>query len=182
MTLTLAEILAGFEAYGDQHYGEGVSQREHMLQSADLALADGAPDALVAAALLHDIGHFDLAPADYLAARDVDFGHEAVGARKLATLFSEAVWRPVALHVAAKRYLCAVEPCYADALSQASQTSLVAQGGPFTDAQTAHFRTLPFAAEAVRLRRYDDGAKRTDMVSGPVERFVGILEGLAGRA
>ena len=51
----LADIFArrGAESY----LGEPVTMAEHMLQGAWLAEAEGAPDELVAAALLHDIGH-----------------------------------------------------------------------------------------------------------------------------
>ena len=41
---------------GDAYFGEAVSQQEHALQAASLAVREGAPEALVAAALLHDIG------------------------------------------------------------------------------------------------------------------------------
>ena len=44
---------AGAAAY----HGEAVSQAEHALQAAELAEREGAPDALVVAALLHDVGH-----------------------------------------------------------------------------------------------------------------------------
>ena len=42
----------------DDYLGEPVSMAEHMLQAAWHAEQEGAPDELVAAALLHDIGHF----------------------------------------------------------------------------------------------------------------------------
>ncbi len=48
-----------FERRGAEAYlGERVTMAEHMLQTATLAQAEGASDALIAAALLHDIGHF----------------------------------------------------------------------------------------------------------------------------
>ena len=39
------------------HYDEDLSQLDHALQTAALAVAADASDALVAAALLHDVGH-----------------------------------------------------------------------------------------------------------------------------
>ncbi|NWG75838.1 MAG: HD domain-containing protein, partial [Rubrivivax sp.] len=42
---------------GERYDGEPVSHLEHALQCAALAARAGAGDALVAAALLHDIGH-----------------------------------------------------------------------------------------------------------------------------
>jgi len=61
--------------------------------------------------------------------------------------------------VAAKRYLCAVDPAYMANLSPASILSLKLQGGPYTAEQARAFEARPFAAEAARLRRYDDAAK-----------------------
>jgi gamma-butyrobetaine dioxygenase len=69
------------------------------------------------------------------------------------------VTEPVRLHVAAKRYLCATEPGYFDALSPASILSLELQGGPMAPAEAATFAGLDHAAEAVRLRRWDEAAK-----------------------
>ncbi len=52
------EILTLFASHGEAAYfGEAVSQQAHALQAACLAEQEGAPDALVVAALLHDIGH-----------------------------------------------------------------------------------------------------------------------------
>ena len=53
----LAEITDLFTRLGDLHYGEDVTQMEHALQAAHHAKLDGASPSLVAAALLHDIGH-----------------------------------------------------------------------------------------------------------------------------
>jgi gamma-butyrobetaine dioxygenase len=150
----LDALFDAFDRLGSEPYGEEVSQVSHMLQTAALAVADGAPDALVAAALLHDVGHF-AAPAN--AAEPAP--HEALGVEWLRPLFGPEVWRPVGLHVAAKRYLCAVSPGYLEQLSEASQQSLVVQGGPFTPAQAERFIAAPYAQDAVRLRLYDDAAK-----------------------
>ena len=66
---------------------------------------------------------------------------------------------PVRLHVAAKRYLCVTEPGYFGLLSQESVRTLVLQGGPMTPEQAATFEALPFARDAVAVRRWDDEAK-----------------------
>lgn len=182
MTLNLEAIFSDFDRCGDRSYGEQVSQLEHMLQSAQLAVADGAPDAQVAAALLHDIGHFEEPePADG-ADPGTDLAHEVRAARSLATLFGPDVWRPVALHVAAKRYLCAVEPGYLESLSHASLASLKVQGGAFTEAQAARFVALPYAQEALRLRRYDDGAKQPGLATPPLSHYRPLLQGLLALA
>jgi phosphonate degradation associated HDIG domain protein len=179
MTLTIDTIFAAFDEHGGLSYGEQVSQLEHMLQSAELAVADGASDPLVAAALLHDIGHLEAPEPDAGGASQVDLAHEVRAARALATLFAEEVWRPVALHVAAKRYLCAIEPGYLDGLSLASLASLDLQGGVFTAQQVERFESLPHAQEAIRLRRYDDAAKRTGVRSPPLSSYRPLLERLS---
>jgi gamma-butyrobetaine dioxygenase len=69
------------------------------------------------------------------------------------------VTEPGRLHVAAKRYLCAVEEPYLAGLSPASVQSLALQGGPMSDVEARAFERLPFATEAIRLRRWDDEAK-----------------------
>ncbi len=112
------EVLDLFGRRGDGTYGEAVDQRRHALQCADRAVATGAPDALVAAALLHDIGHLLSGPDVPGVDRTTeDDRHEAVGARFLAPRFGPDVSRPVALHVMAKRYRCTVDPDYYGGLS-----------------------------------------------------------------
>jgi gamma-butyrobetaine dioxygenase len=174
---SLATLFDAFDRLGDEPYGEDVSQLSHMLQTAALAVADGAPDALVAAALLHDVGHFAAPPP---AARPVP--HEAVGVEWLRPLFGPDVWRPVGLHVAAKRYLCATSPGYLEQLSGASQKSLVEQGGVFTPAQAERFIAAPYAKDAVRLRLYDDAAKVPDAPTPPLASYRELLDRLATSA
>ena len=173
----LDSLFNAFERLGGEPYGEEVNQLSHMLQAADLAVADGAPDALVAAALLHDIGHFATA-----APNRAPVPHEALAVDMLRPLFGPEVWRPVGLHVAAKRYLCATEPGYLGRLSAASQKSLLDQGGVFTLAQAERFLAAPFAQDAVRLRTYDDAAKRTEARPPPLASYRGLLERLKASA
>src|SRR5438309_8788853 len=115
-------IFEAFDAHGDQLYiGEPVSMTEHMLQAAYAAEQDGAGPTLVAAALLHDYGHLIHDLPEDSAEHGVDTRHEDVGFDFLARHFPPAVVDPVRLHVAAKRYLCAVEPKYLEQLSDASR-------------------------------------------------------------
>jgi [1-hydroxy-2-(trimethylamino)ethyl]phosphonate dioxygenase len=156
----IQEIFDAFAAHGDQLYiGEPVSMTEHMLQAAQAAERDGASPSLVAAALLHDFGHLIHDLPDDSAEHGVDTRHEEVGAAYLGRYFVPAVVEPTRMHVAAKRYLCAVDPGYLAQLSPASILSLKLQGGPFTPEEARAFEALPFAQEAARLRRYDDAAK-----------------------
>jgi gamma-butyrobetaine dioxygenase len=173
----LDALFDAFDRLGSEPYGEEVSQLSHMLQTAALAVADGAPDALVAAALLHDIGHFAAPPTT---AEPVP--HEALSVAWLRPLFGPEVWRPVGLHVAAKRYLCATSPGYLDQLSAASQQSLVVQGGVFTPAEAERFISAPYAQDAVRLRTYDDAAKVPDAQTPPLASYRELLERLATSA
>lgn len=150
------------------YHGEAVSQEEHALQSADLAASEGAPDALVVAALLHDVGHLLDGQDEDLAHRGVDGRHEEAGCAWLGRYFGPEVTEPIRLHVAAKRYLCAVEPSYRDGLSPASELSLQLQGGPMDADEVAAFEANPHFQDAVRLRHWDDAAKVPGLaVPGP---------------
>ena len=165
----------GREAY----VGEAVSQAEHALQAAWLAEREGAPDALVVSALLHDVGHLLVAASDELADRGLDARHEEAGAAWLAEHFGPEVAGPARLHVAAKRYLCAVDPGYRDRLSAASRRSLAFQGGAMTTDEVDGFRRDPHHAEALRLRRWDDEAKIPGLdVPGP-EHYRSRIEAAA---
>jgi [1-hydroxy-2-(trimethylamino)ethyl]phosphonate dioxygenase len=104
------DILAIYEARGTQAYfGERVSMTEHGLQAAHYARAEGAPEALVVAALLHDIGHLLEPVPDDIEDWTLDAQHEEIGARWLARRFDAAISEPVRLHVPAPRYLCATD-------------------------------------------------------------------------
>lgn len=153
------EILDLFEARGAAAYlGEPVSQTEHALQTAHLAVQDGASDALVASALLHDVGHL-LGPEHDPAEQEVDAVHEDKGCTWLAPYFGSEVTEPIRLHVLAKRYLCTVDAAYRGLLSPASLRSLALQGGPLTRAEVQAFERDPHSAGAIRVRRWDDCAK-----------------------
>jgi gamma-butyrobetaine dioxygenase len=177
--LTVEAILEGYERLGERLYGERVSQSQHALQCAALATADGASESLIVAALLHDYGHLADEAAD-VDRPGSDAQHEMAGAALLGELFGPAVIGPIALHVAAKRYLCAVDPEYLGTLSPASIHSLALQGGPFTTAQAAGFARLDGAADAVRLRRWDDLAKAPDAKTPGFDAYVPMMRRLAG--
>jgi phosphonate degradation associated HDIG domain protein len=145
----------GAEAYA----GESLTVAEHMLQTAALAEAEGAPETLIAAALLHDIGHFTSEFGEYTPADTEDKHHDESGAELLEGHFPPAVTECIRLHVAAKRYLCATDPTYANTLSPASKHSLSLQGGPMNETEIAAFHEETFHADAVRLRRWDDSGK-----------------------
>ncbi len=90
-----------------------------------------------------------------------------------------ALWpdvaEPVRLHVAAKRYLCTVEPSYASTLSPTSLKSFHDQGGEMSDSEVQEFRALPHYHLALQLRRWDDKAKDPNLETQPIDGFVSYL-------
>ena len=165
-----------FDERGSSNYDEAVTQTVHALQSAELAAEAHASPALIAAALLHDIGHLLLGEwehrPDFL---DRDLHHEDVAARFLSNWFDADVTEPIRLHVDAKRFLCAVEADYAAGLSPASVRSLNVQGGPMDDGEVAEFRASGFADPATELRRWDDLAKDVDRPVGAIRDHTLLL-------
>ena len=173
------EVLALYERYGDGHYDEELSQLAHAEQTAALAGGAGATDAVVAAALLHDVGHLlEVAGRGGPRDRTTDQRHEAVGAAWLASLFGPEVTAPIALHVRAKRYLCAVDPAYAGLLSPGSTASLARQGGPLDAADASAFEQNPGWEGAAALRRWDDAAKVQGLEVDPIDAYWPLLESL----
>jgi phosphonate degradation associated HDIG domain protein len=160
----------------DLYLGEEVTQLQHALQAAHFAARDGASEPLVAAALLHDLGHL-MNGADEGAVA-VDLRHEDIGAVWLAKHFPEEVWMPVRLHVAAKRYLCATDASYGKRLSAASVHSLGLQGGPMSAEEVQEFERSPFCKSSVRLRLWDEQAKDPALQVAGLDRYQGILRGL----
>jgi [1-hydroxy-2-(trimethylamino)ethyl]phosphonate dioxygenase len=166
-----------FLTRGDDTYlGEEVSLTEHMLQTAMAAEQDDASPELVAAAVLHDFGHMVHDLDESCADDGIDSFHEEVGADYLERHFSPAVTEPIRLHVATKRYLCAVDPAYLEQLSPASLHSLELQGGPFTPDEVLDFEEGTYFTDAVKLRRYDDIAKIPGLETPDLEHYRPILE------
>ena len=166
--------LHGATSYeGKRH--ESVSALAHALQCAQLAEDARADSQLVAAALLHDVGHF-VAINEVGAMADVDDAHELRGVAVLVRDFPPAVVEPIRLHVAAKRYLTATEPAYLRGLSPASVHSLAQQGGPLRGGEIARFEAQPFAEDAVRLRRWDDLAKTPGRATPGLDYYLAVLD------
>ncbi len=172
----IEEIMAAFARRGDMAYGERVNLQEHMLQTAYFAEQDGADDLLIAAAVLHDYGHFVHDLGEDIADHGIDGRHEEIGAEALAPYFRPEVIEPIRLHVAAKRYLCAVDADYLAEVTPASLQSLALQGGPFSPAEARAFEQNPFFERAIRLRRYDEAGKVPEMPTPPLEHYRPCLE------
>ncbi|WP_045876425.1 HD domain-containing protein [Pseudofrankia sp. DC12] len=175
----LAAILDAFgAARASEYLGESVTVADHQLKTAACARAAGAAPALIAAALLHDVGHVaDHDSADALR-RGEDIRHEDTGSAWLARWFGPEVTEPVRLHVYAKRYLCAVDLGYYDTLSPISKKTLAMQGGPLEGAELAAFQAGPYAQDAANVRRWDDAGKDPDAVVPPLASYDELLAGL----
>lgn len=173
-------IEALFARHGSLQLGgpewEVVGMLQHALQCAQLAEWAQADKPLIAAALLHDLGHIvDDAAASGAAPDDV---HELRALPLLRRGFGADVTEPVRLHVQAKRYLVAVDPRYTQHLPQTSQRSLLLQGGPMDDEEVAAFEDHPFAVQAVALRRWDDVARAPVRRTPPLAYYVPLLRDL----
>lgn len=176
LTLQVRQL---FVDRGQSNYGqEAVTQLEHALQAAMFAEREQAPPALIVAALLHDVGHLlhDL-PED-APDQGVDDRHEARAAVWLSDHFGPEVVAPVALHVDAKRYLCAVDPEYYQRLSGPSRHSMELQGGVMSPEAIARFESHRNHREAARLRRWDEAAKVVGLATPSLDHFLGYLERL----
>jgi [1-hydroxy-2-(trimethylamino)ethyl]phosphonate dioxygenase len=171
------EIVRLLNEHGESQYGgEAVTQREHALQCASLAEHDGASPALIAAALIHDIGHLLHALPSNAPEAGIDDQHELLAAQWLSLHFGKSVVEPVRLHVAAKRFLCATDPVYFGQLSQPSKLSLSLQGGPMSPAEVSEFLSNPFSRDAIKLRRWDDAAKIAGLKTPTPETFASAIE------
>ncbi len=175
------EILDIFDKRGSEEYfGESVSMMEHALQAAYFAQIAAAPPELVAAALLHDVGHLvEEVPSD-IGDWTVDAHHEVIGSRWLARRFPPAVSEPVRLHVPAKRYLLATDAKYFARLSPASIITLKLQGGPMTAQEAARFETEPFFKDAVRVRQWDDQGKISGLKTPGLGNYRALIDALIG--
>ena len=181
MNTQIQEIVNAFKQRGQESYAdEAVTQLEHALQCAQLATEEGAEDSLVLAALLHDIGH--ILSADKLPeslAEDLHDFHENRGYEWVKTIFGEEVAGPIRLHVAAKRYLCTQDPTYEAQLSPTSYKSYLDQGGKMDEAEVREFEQDPYWEKSLRLRKWDDRAKKSGWVVPEVSHYFPIMERLA---
>ncbi len=174
------EVLSIYGLLGSRAYfGERVSMLEHGLQAAHFARVQQATDALVIAALLHDVGHLLEAVPEAIEDWISDARHEESGARWLAQRFAAAVSEPVRLHVPAKRYLCATDPHYFAQLSPASVHTLKLQGGAMAPSDIARFEAEPYYREAIVVRRCDDQGKVAGLKTPALRDYAALMDALA---
>lgn len=169
------------ERGSEEYLGEPVTVAEHMLQGAMLAESEKAGDELIAAALLHDIGHFTSSFGTYSSEDTEDRHHDEEGARVLEPFFPPVIVECVRLHVAAKRYLCATDPSYFGKLSSASVHTLSLQGGPMSEDEVAEFRRNPYYDEAVRVRLWDEAGKEPGVPVQPFCHYAPLLQRVVDR-
>jgi phosphonate degradation associated HDIG domain protein len=168
-----------FERRGaDSYLGEAVTMSEHMLQGAFLAEQAGADDALIAAALLHDIGHYTSEFPPDAQDQGIDNRHDVAGAAVLAPYFPKGVTDCVRYHVPAKRYLCATDPGYFARLSEASVLTLKLQGGPMSAAEVETFAKLANLDDILRVRIWDDEAKVAGRATPSFAHYAPLLQRL----
>ncbi len=163
---------------GAAYFGEPVTVLEHCLQAAWFVQRKGGSETLVAAALLHDLGHLLHSEGEDAAMRGLDTRHEELAAEALADHLPAAVLDPIRLHVAAKRYLCFAEPRYLAALSPASVESLALQGGPMSAKEAQSFLALRHARDAITLRHADDAAKVRGLAVRELESYRPLVASL----
>lgn len=171
-----------FNRRGAESYlGERVTMSQHMLQGAQLAEQAGASDEIVAAALLHDIGHYtNEFPEDALS-QGIDNLHEEAGAAVLAGWFPTVVTDCIRYHVAAKRYLCATDPDYFARLSPASVHTLNLQGGPMDEGEVAQMAENPNLGAILQVRIWDDQGKDPAVETPPFEHYAPVLQRVVDR-
>lgn len=175
-----AALLEAMAHAGARRYGaERVSELAHALQCAELAEASGADEELTLACLLHDVGRVVVDQALVFdrvgGAQPGTRGHHELGADLIAPRVPERVAWLVRMHADAKRYLCATEPTYHASLSPASQHTLTLQGGLMSVEEIARHAAHPWMADALRLRRWDDGAKVVGQPTRPLAAWEPML-------
>jgi phosphonate degradation associated HDIG domain protein len=180
---SIVPFLAGiFERRGGEEYlGEPVTMAQHMLQGATFAEAKGLREEVIVAALLHDIGHFTSEFGTYSPDDTEDRFHEEAGAQVLEAFFPSIVTDCVRHHVAAKRYLCAMDPAYFDRLSEASVHSLNLQGGPMSAGEVAAFAQNPNLDDILQVRFLDEAGKEPDMDTPDFAHFAPMVQRVVDR-
>jgi predicted HD phosphohydrolase len=110
--------------------------------------------------------------------RGIDDQHQNAAASFLRGHVPDAVLEPIRLHVDAKRYLCATRADYYERLSEDSKRSLKLQGGVFSAAEAERFIGQRYAADAVKVRLWDDAAKIPGAVTPDLAHFTCLLRSL----
>lgn len=171
-------LFDALEASRDADDEGGLSILEHSLQCADLLRASHADDVeLQVAGLVHDLGWLEPSPAGWMLR--LDAAHDADGGALVHDLLGARVAGLVSGHVAAKRYLLATDPGYAELLSTRSEVTLEFQGGVMRGDEITSFEQRPERADLLVLRRADDSAKARGKVVPGLDTWRAVVEGVA---
>jgi predicted HD phosphohydrolase len=168
------QIISSYSNNKSLYIGEKVTITEHMIQAAMLAEKNNCSSSLICSSLLHDYGHFILENPDDLVSKGKDGKHEDVGYEFLKKYFVKNVVEPIKYHVEAKRYL-ARDVKYYRMLSEASKVSLKLQGGIMDDKEAKEFEGNEFFEDSINLRKFDEGAKKTDLKIKSINEYKNLL-------
>jgi len=168
------KIISNFINNKSLYIGEKITISEHMIQSAMNAEKAKSSNNLICSCLLHDYGHFILEDPDALVRKKVDGKHEYIGYEYLKKFFNKDVVEPIKYHVLAKRYL-ARDKKYFNSLSDASKISLKLQGGALNKKESKEFEKKDFFKQSIKLRKFDEVAKRTDIKIKSIIEYKDLL-------
>ena len=174
MVNIIDQIIFAFTNNKSLYIGEGLTISEHMIQAAMLAEKNKCSSDLICSSLLHDYGHFVLEDPNQLVSNHIDGNHETIGANYLKEYFSNEIIEPILLHVDAKKYL-ARNKKYFDDLSEASKNSLKLQGGIMSDNEAKQFEKNKNYKNAIKLRRFDEGAKKQNIKIKDIKDYKELL-------
>ena len=169
------KITANFKNSTTLYIGEKITMTNHMIQSAMLAEKAKSNSDLICSCLLHDYGHFLIENPDELVKNHKDGHHENIGYEYLKKFFKREVVEPIKHHVIAKRYL-ARDKKYFNKLSSASVVSLELQGGLLNSKEAKSFEKEEFFKEAVKLRKFDEAAKKVGVKIKDIIQYKDLLK------
>ena len=169
----LAGLLVHLRRLGTVPSVEGAfCELDHGLQTAaELRRTDPDDVELQVAGLVHDVAHPWDGPGQPR--------HAVLGADAVRPILGARVARLVEGHVAAKRYLVAVDPGYRGLLSPDSIATLRAQGEAMGDDEVARFAARPDVTAMVALRRADDRAKVEGLGVPGLDAWIEALHAVA---
>ena len=168
------QVISSYLNSKSLYIGEKITMSEHMIQTAMLAEKTNCSSSLVCSSLLHDYGLFILENPDDLVNKKKDGKHEDVGYEFLKKYFIKDVVKPIKYHVKAKRYLARDEKYYR-VLSEASKVSLKLQGGIMNDKEVKEFEGNKFFESSIKLRKFDDGAKKVGLKIKSINEYKDLL-------
>jgi len=170
----IEKVISNFINNKSLYIGEKITISEHMIQSAMIAENAKSSNNLICSCLLHDYGHFILEDPDKLVRKKIDGKHEEIGYEYLKKFFKKEVVEPIKYHVVAKRYL-AKDKKYYNSLSDASKISLKLQGGVLNKKESKEFEKKDFFKNSIKLRKFDEVAKRTDIKMKSIIEYKNLL-------